>query len=224
MTTFLLVIAGLVGLTTVAVFGLRRLSRHHATACPSWLAPVLENPYTNAVAGSALILQRAGVQPGMAVLDVGAGPGRLAVPAANRVGPEGRVVAFDVQPAMLQRLEKAKAAAGITNLQTVLGDAGQGSLPLGPFDRVLLVTVLGEIVNQKAALGEIFKGLKPGGILSVTELLPDPHFQSRKRVRRLAESAGFEVVEMLGPWYAFTMNLRKPVAAYTRLKLPAPVD
>jgi ubiquinone/menaquinone biosynthesis C-methylase UbiE len=167
----------------------------------------------NAVAGSGVILQRARVQPGMAVLDVGAGPGRLSVPAAQRVGPEGRVVAFDVQPAMLALLHEAKAAAGVTNLQAVLGEAGKGSLPPGPFDRVLLVTVLGEIADQRGALAEIFKLLKPGGLLSVTEVLPDPHYQSRTRVRRLAEGAGFEVTEVVGPWYAFTMNLRKPVAA-----------
>ena len=205
--------AGVLGVTTVFVLGIRLLSRHQSTPCPPWLAPLLENPYMNAVAGGALILQRARVQPGMAVLDVGAGPGRLSVPAAKRVGPAGRVVAFDVQPAMLQRLDEAKAAAGVTNLHAVLGDAGKGSLPQGPFDRVLLVTVLGEIMDQEAALGEIFKLLKPGGLLSVTEVLPDPHYQSRRRVRRLAETAGFEVTEVLGPWYAFTMNLRKPVAA-----------
>lgn len=213
MGTFLLVIVGFVGLTTVSVLGLRLLSRHHSTPCPYWLAPLLENPYLNAVAGSGVILQRARIQPGMAVLDVGAGPGRLSVPAAQRVGPEGRVVAFDVQPAMLARLNQAKAAAGVTNLQAVLGDAGEGSLPPGPFDRVLLVTVLGEVADQRGALAEILKRLKPGGLLSVTEVLPDPHYQSRTRVRRLAEGAGFEVAEVLGPWYAFTMNLRKPVAA-----------
>ena len=213
MGTFLLVIVGFVGLTTVSVLGLRLLSRHHSTPCPYWLAPLLENPYMNAVAGSAVILQRARIQPGMAVLDVGAGPGRLSVPAAQRVGPEGRVVAFDVQPAMLARLNQAKAAAGVSNLQAVLGDAGKRSLPPGPFDRVLLVTVLGEIADQRGALAEILKLLKPGGLLSVTEVLPDPHYQSRTRVRRLAEGAGFEVAEVLGPWYAFTMNLRKPVAA-----------
>lgn len=213
MGTLLLVIAGFVGLTTLSVLGLRLLTRHHSTPCPHWLAPLLENPYMNAVAGSDVILQRARVQPGMAVLDVGAGPGRLSVPAAHRVGPDGRVVAFDVQPVMLARLQQAKAAAGVTNLQAVLGDAGKGSLPRGPFDRVLLVTVLGEIADQRAALVEIFKLLKPGGLLSVTEVLPDPHYQSRRRVRRLAEGAGFEVTEVLGPWYAFTMNLRKPVAA-----------
>ena len=209
-------IAGLLGLTAVSVLGLRLVTRHHSTPCPHWLAPLLENPYMNAVAGSGVILERARVQPGMAVLDVGAGPGRLSVPAALRVGPMGRVVAFDIQSEMLARLHQAKTAAGVTNLETVLGEAGQGSLPSGPFDRVLLVTVLGEIADQRGALAEIFKRLKPGGLLSVTEVLPDPHYQSRTRVRRLAEGAGFEVADVQGSWYAFTMNLRKPVADRAR--------
>jgi predicted methyltransferase len=72
------------------------------------------------------------------------------------------------------------------------------------------VTVLGEIVDQAAALCEIYDALKPGGIFSVTEVLPDPHYQSRARVRRLAESVGFRFDQLTGPWYAFTMNFCKP--------------
>jgi predicted methyltransferase len=59
-------------------------------------------------------------------------------------------------------------------------------------------------------LREILTALKPGGILSLTEVFPDPHYQSRRTVRRLAEAAGFRVVEVLGSWRAFTANLARP--------------
>jgi ubiquinone/menaquinone biosynthesis C-methylase UbiE len=204
---YLLPLAGVIALS---VIGLRIVSRRQSTACPAWLIPLLENPYMNTVAGSQLLLDRADVRVGMSVLDVGCGPGRLAIPAARKVAPGGRVVALDLQAAMIRRLEERIGALAIDNIEVVLGGAGEGKVGRNEFDRAFLVTVLGEIVEQTAALQEIYAALKPGGMLSVTEVLPDPHYQSRRRVRRLAEAVGFEFIETLGPSYAFTMNLGKP--------------
>ncbi len=60
----------------------------------------------NSVAGAETILDRLALEPGMKVLDVGCGPGRLTVPAARRVGINGHVTALDVQPEMLRRVQK----------------------------------------------------------------------------------------------------------------------
>lgn len=194
----------------LAVIALRIASRHHPTACPASLAVLLENPYMNRLAGADVILERACLAPGHAVLDVGCGTGRITLPAARRVGPAGRVVALDLQPEMLRRTEARVREEGLANIETLLAGIGEGSLPGEAFDRAVLVTVLGEIVDQAAGLREIHAALRPGGLLSVTEVLPDPHYQSRRRVRRLAEEAGLEFVETRGPWYAFTTNFRKP--------------
>jgi ubiquinone/menaquinone biosynthesis C-methylase UbiE len=70
--------------------------------------------------------------------------------------------------------------------------------------------VLGEIPDKQAALREIHGALKPGGILSVTELLPDPHYQPQGKVRRLAAGAGFRLQARHGTWFAFTLNFQKP--------------
>ena len=53
-------------------------------------------------------------------------------------------------------------------------------------------------------------GLKPGGILSVTEIIFDPHFQSRDTVLRLAGAVGFREKMFFGNRTAFTLNLEKP--------------
>ena len=196
-------------------FGLwwRVASRHHLLPCPSWLSWVLESPYMEAVASSAVTLERLNLVSGMRVLDVGCGSGRIAVPAAARVGPNGQIVALDLQSAMLKKLEERATVVNLTNIQTVLAKIGQGVLEDNAFDRALLVQVLGEIPNRKAALKEIHAALKPGGILSVTEVIPDPHYQSRSTVRRLAEAAGFHLVRHHGSWLAFTMNFVKPYSA-----------
>ena len=200
--------AGLAFAAAAVLILLHRRYRHEP--CPWWLSVLLENPYMNAVAGSSRLLDRARLMSGMRVLDVGCGPGRIAIPAAERVGPEGEVVALDVQPQMLKKLEERSAASGLTNILTVLGDAGEAELEESSFDRALLVTVLGEIPDPAAALRGICAALKPGGILSVTEAIPDPHYQRPGRVKRLCEAEGLRLERTFDAALAFTMNFRKP--------------
>lgn len=201
----------LIAVLIVVAAGLawRAASRRRALPCPSWMVPLLENPYVNALAGADSLLERAGVEPGMRVLDVGSGPGRLTLPAGRKVGPAGRVVALDVQERMVTRLRRRIDDSGLSNVEVILAGAGEGRLPADSFDRAFLVTVLGEIVGKAAALEEIHGALAPGGRLSVTEVLPDPHYQSRKKVRRLVEAAGFQHEDTVGGLLAFTMNFGK---------------
>jgi cyanophycinase-like exopeptidase len=74
----------------------------------------------------------------------------------------------------------------------------------------------GEVPDREAALREIFDALKPGGILSVTEIILDPHFQSRPTVARLARSVGLREQAFHGNRVAFTLNLEKPHGSTTR--------
>ena len=70
--------------------------------------------------------------------------------------------------------------------------------------------MLGEIPDQNAALREVFDALKPGGVLSVTETIFDPHYQSRNVVEQLAGAVGFRKHQFFGNKLAFTLNLEKP--------------
>lgn len=103
--------AALAAVTVLVAAGLcwRLASRTRRLPCPSWLAWLLENPLIDVIAGTGVTLDRIGLQPGERGLDVRSGPGRLALPAARRVGPSGTIVALDVQPGMLAGLE-ARAA------------------------------------------------------------------------------------------------------------------
>lgn len=191
----------------------RYRSRRWSRPCPFALRWLLENPVFDHLAGSATLLERLGVAPGMRVLDAGCGPGRLTLPLAERVGPAGKVVALDIQPQMLEALAVRVRERGLTNVEIVQGGLGQGLLEQDTFDRALLVTVLGEVPDRELALREIYGALKPGGVLSVTEVLLDPDYQSRGTVRRLAEQAGFSVGRVYGNAVAFTMNLVRPSSA-----------
>jgi len=208
-TLFRVVLLLLVGIVSIGLW-VRWISRRRFVPCPWWLDWLLENPYMETVASSKVLVERAGLAPGMAVLDAGCGPGRLTIPAARRVSPGGEVVAVDFQAEQLQRAQAKATSANVTNIRFVQAGLGEGKLPEAAFDRALLCTVLGEILDREAALAEIFKALKPGGVLSVTEVLPDPHFQGKGILRELAHGAGFVEGKVIGNRLAYTMNLVKP--------------
>ena len=120
-------------------------ARLRAMPCPTWLIPLLENPYMQSVAGSSLLLERAKVENGMDLLDVGCGPGRLAIPAARMVGSYGSVTALDIQAGMLNRLERRIKEHRLDNIRLIHAGAVDGALSENSYDRALMVTVLGEI-------------------------------------------------------------------------------
>jgi len=194
---------------TVAV-GWRVLSRRKFLPCPSSLTWLLENPMMEGVAGSSALIERSGVQPGMAVLDAGCGPGRLTIPLARHVGTEGHIVALDAQRSMLAKLTERMTTHGISNVRTLCARLGTGALGSERFDRAFLVTVLGEIPNQEDALSEIYEHLNPGGLLTVCEVLPDPHYQSQATVWKLAERTGFTPRVVHRNYRSYTMNLTRP--------------
>jgi ubiquinone/menaquinone biosynthesis C-methylase UbiE len=199
-------LAALVGVVWLVV------SRRRSLPCPVWLRWMVEldNPFTKTNRAHAII-EHLRVVPGMYVLDVGCGPGRLTVPLARAVGENGCVVAIDVQAGMLKRAQEKAAAARLANIRFVHAAIGPQTLEPGRADRAVLVTVLGEIPDRPVALAEIFRGLKPGGILSVTEVVFDPHFQRQATVRQLASAAGFHYKALFGNRLAYTMHLEKPL-------------
>lgn len=200
----------LAGLTVLIFIAWRLASRRQSLPCPVWLRWLVEldNPFTK-TNRAAFIIEHLEIEPGMTVVDVGCGPGRLAIPAAKQVGPLGRVVAMDIQQGMLSRTQQKAGVADLGNIEYLQAGAGEGKLGQEQFDRALLVTVLGEIPDREAALREIFEALKPEGVLSVTETMFDPHYQSRRSVTRLAEAVGFRERAFFGNRLAYTLHFEK---------------
>ncbi len=197
------------GLVVAALAFLRQ--RRRPIPHPPPLTFLFENPIVGAVVGPEILIRRLSLAPGMRVLDAGCGPGRLTIPLARAVRPTGEVVALDGQRAMLAKLEERLRAEGITNVRTLLSGLGEGALR-GPFDRVLLAMVLGEVRDREAAVRELYAALRPGGILSVTEVFGDPDYRRPATVRREVEVAGFHLVEHYGGFPGYTLNFAKPGA------------
>lgn len=184
--------------------------RRRPIPLPPSLSFLLENPITEAVAGADVILGRLDLAPGMKVLDAGCGPGRLTLDLARAVGSEGEIVALDNQRRMLERLRRRLEVAGLDNVNTRLACLGCGALEEAAFDRVVLVMVLGELRNKREALREFYAALKPGGLLSVTEVVGDPDYRLPGTILREAEVAGFQTQHLFAGFPTYTLNLLKP--------------
>lgn len=189
----------------------RLSSRRYVLPCPSWLGWLLEldNPLAK-IHKAKSIVSNLDFKEGMSVIDIGCGPGRVTIPLAKAVGPSGKVTAMDIQFGMLERTKAKATALNLTNITFLQAGIGEGRLVNNTYDRVVLVTVLGEIPDQKAAIREIYNALKPGGILSITEMIFDPHFQRRSTVRQLACVVGFREKHCFGNSLVYTINFEKP--------------
>ncbi len=191
-------------------FAWRTASRRWAMPCPAALAWTLEGGLADFIAGTERTLERMRLQPGQSILEIGPGPGRLLIPASFRILPGGQAMGIDLQPKMIDRLTARAKAAGASNLTAQVGDATRLELTDGSFDLVYMCTVLGEVPDRAAAIAECVRVLRPDGTLAITEIIGDPHYQSRSKVRQLAESAGLIWLSEEGNWRIYTARYRKP--------------
>lgn len=142
---------------------------------------------------------------GSTVIDLGAGVGYFTWRLAKRVGPDGKVIAVDIQPEMLDMLAKNMSKRGIGNVEVVLGTESDPRLPEGVAELALLVDVYHELADPIATMGHVRRALKPGGRLVVVEYRKeDPwipihplHKMTVDEVRREIEPTGFAFVEVL---------------------------
>ena len=148
--------------------------------------------------------------PGERVLEVGPGTGYYTLDVADWVAPGGEVEILDVQQEMLDHTMRRAAERGSPAITATLADATAMPLEDGSFDAAYLVTVLGEIPDQDAALRELARVLKPGGRLVVGELMGDPHYVGIKGMRLRAAGAGLEFERRSGNGLGFFARFRKP--------------
>jgi SAM-dependent methyltransferase len=147
--------------------------------------------------------------PGETILEVGPGTGYYSLDVASRLGG-GRLVAFDIQQEMLDHVKREAELRAISNIDVTLGDAQRLPFDDASFDGAFLVTVLGEIPDQDAALRELARVVRPGGRMVVGELFGDPHMVRLSKLRERAGRAGFEFERRLGSPLAFFARFGRP--------------
>jgi ubiquinone/menaquinone biosynthesis C-methylase UbiE len=137
-------------------------------------------------------------------LNIGAGTGYFSVRLAKRVGPQGRVLATDIQPQMLALLSENMRAAGIRNVESILCTPKDAKLPEGQLDLALMVDVYHELAYPEETLAQVRRALKPDGRLVLVEYRgEDPsvpikaeHKTTLVQVRSELEPMGFQLKEV----------------------------
>lgn len=135
------------------------------------------------------VLAEVGVAAGQVVLDFGCGSGTYTIPAAKLVGEGGKVYALDISRRALDRMERKAEREGLKNIVRIDSSGGE-EIPMGDetVDHMLLIDVLQEIDDREALFDEVYRALKPEGVVTVY-----PMHMSIEEVEGLAIGRGLNL-------------------------------
>lgn len=153
-----------------------------------------------------VVLAAMELREGMTVAEIGAGTGFFSRRLARAIGPQGKVLAVDIQPEMLDLLKTYAAKEGVANIVPILGTETDPRLPAHGVDRILLVDVYHEFQKPEPMLAHLRDSLAPGGTVALVEYRLEGETASHINIRHrmsveqvLAEwnAAGFELIDRL---------------------------
>jgi ubiquinone/menaquinone biosynthesis C-methylase UbiE len=139
-------------------------------------------------------LEKIPVKEGMVIVDYGCGPGRYTIPMAKLVGPKGKVFAVDLHPLAIKMIKEKAAHESLTNVEAVLVDSYNTGIQSSTIDLILLIDTLPLVKDYNALLGEIYRLLKPNGLMFIS------HARIKvSRTKEIVENTGlFTIVECRG--------------------------
>ena len=149
-----------------------------------------------------LLVESLELAPDAVVADIGAGSGYFTFRIAPLV-PRGKVLAVDIQPEMLELIERRRREAGVGNVEAVLGGESDPDLPAGAIDAALMVDAYHEFSFPREMMAALFVALRPGGRVYLVEYrAEDPtvpikplHKMTERQARREMEAVGLRFVE-----------------------------
>jgi ubiquinone/menaquinone biosynthesis C-methylase UbiE len=110
-----------------------------------------------------------GIEPGMTVVDIGAGTGFFEPLLAQAVGPSGKVLALDVEPKMVEHLTRRVREAGLTQVEARLVDPVDPGLAAASIDRILVVNTWHHIDDRAAYSAKLRDALRSTGSIWVVD-------------------------------------------------------
>jgi ubiquinone/menaquinone biosynthesis C-methylase UbiE len=130
-------------------------------------------------------------RPASCILDISTGTGLLALEAAQRVGPAGKVIGIDASQGMLAEARRKTAEAGLRNIDFVQADAEQLAFPHGSFDFIFCASANVLISDIPCPLRHWFGFLKPPGLIAFDA--PAKPFGISQRIVEIAAEHGIHL-------------------------------
>lgn len=118
------------------------------------------------------VMRALALRPGERVADVGAGSGYFTLRVARAVGPSGRVLAIDVNPDLLELLDRRAKEAGLANVTSRRVEKDDPDLPPAGIDTILMVDMFHYVKDRAVYARKLRAGLAPGGRIVVIDYLP----------------------------------------------------
>jgi ubiquinone/menaquinone biosynthesis C-methylase UbiE len=195
------ILAGLVVALVLAVAWQRR----HPSPYPPRLAFLLDLPLRGLRPKPATVARRLAHDRQMSLLEIGPGSG-VYTEALLDLEPRLRLVCLDLQPAMLHKLRRR---FGERSPNLVCADASALPFRDRAFDRILLVSVLGEVPRRDRALSECSRILSNDGAVVVAESVVDPDYIAPRKLVREAHEAGLVAIDFTGTWMSYSQRLAR---------------
>lgn len=176
--------------------------------CPWWLIWTFDNPLRRLLQPPERVLAGL-VRPGDHCLDLGCGIGYFTIPMAEMAGPTGSVTAVDVQPRMLEGVERRATRRRLESRVRLHLSDGRRLEVAQPVDFALAFWMLHEVPDQDVLLRAVFAALKHGGRFLVAE--PKGHVNGaefRASVER-SVAAGFSLLAQPGVRFSRAALLQK---------------
>ncbi|HXK76829.1 MAG TPA: class I SAM-dependent methyltransferase [Bacteroidaceae bacterium] len=161
-------------------------SHKYAASLDTKIRHLVQNPYK---------LFSPYIQPGFHVLDYGCGPGFCTPDLAALVGQNGEVIAADIQPEMLDKVERKIQGHPYKDVIKLHQCHTDSTGLTTTFDFIVLFWMFHEVPAQEQLLNELKSLLNPGGMIMIVEPLVHVSKKDMASVEKMALSNGFKIFD-----------------------------
>ncbi len=149
-------------------------------------------------------VERIALPPGASVLDVGCGSGASAIPAAIKVGPQGRVTGIDLAERLLDIARTKSSAQNLHNVEFRRADMAALRHPDDSFDAVVCVFAIFFVTDMVKQVRELWRVVRPGGQLAITTWGPRMFEPGSQAWWSAVKAVRPDLMPAVNPWERIT--------------------